>query len=72
MAIEINNGHLTSFRRAVYLKDDVAAGTVITANDLITLRPNNGIDARDYYTLIGKKAAVNIKALEKLSADMFE
>ena len=66
LPIEIDNGHDVSFRRAVYPVKDLPAGTVINEKDLICLRPNVGIDAREYDKLIGKKTKIDLKAHQKL------
>ncbi|MBP7556169.1 MAG: N-acetylneuraminate synthase family protein [Chitinophagaceae bacterium] len=69
--IETSNGHELSFRRAVYPIRDITAGTIIAEQDLITLRPNHGIDARDFDKVIGKRINVSVKAHQKLEWDMF-
>jgi sialic acid synthase SpsE len=53
---------IREFRRAVYPKVDMAAGEILTEDKLITLRPRKGIDARDYYSLLGKEVKQEIKA----------
>ena len=60
------------FRRACYLKHNCKKGDLITASNLITLRPCEGIDARDYKKLIGKRLTVNKNAFHRLSWDEFE
>ncbi len=60
------------FRRSCFFKQDVSVGDIVTENNLTTLRPNEGIDAREYFNLIGKKLKVDKKAFEKLSWDDFE
>jgi N,N'-diacetyllegionaminate synthase len=70
--IEIDNGHELSFRRAVYPLKDIKVGELLSEENLTVLRPNHGIDARDYDKLIGKKALVNLSAHQKLSFEMFE
>lgn len=70
---EIEAGHIESFRRAVYPVRDLAAGTVLTAGDLVTLRPNRGIDARDYDRIIGRVLGRDIEVYQKLDwADLIE
>lgn len=69
---EIENNHPTTFRRAVYLKSDIKKGTRITESDLVILRPNHGIDAREFTHLIEKVCLKNLKAFEKLSWNDFE
>ena len=64
--LEIEGNHVTTFRRAVYPSRDIKKGTVITEDDLVCLRPNHGIDARDYYKLIGKTCKVDLQLHQKL------
>ncbi|MCA9496377.1 MAG: N-acetylneuraminate synthase family protein [Nanoarchaeota archaeon] len=67
-----NEQRIWEFRRAVYFKGDVKAGTVASEENLITLRPNEGIDARRYYDVLGKTLKVDKKAHEKLSWEDFD
>ncbi|MFC2062225.1 N-acetylneuraminate synthase family protein [Elusimicrobiota bacterium] len=69
---EIESGHLDSFRRAVYPAKDIAKGTVISEEHLTTLRPNRGIDARNYFDLVGKKIKIDLKKYQQLEKDYFE
>ena len=52
----------------VYFNKDMPKGTIIKETDLVALRPNKGIDARQFYKLIGKKTKVLIKALEPIDS----
>lgn len=70
--IELDNGHELSFRRAVYPAKDIKAGTIIEANMLTVLRPNHGIDARDFDKLIGKKLTQDVRPHQKLEWHFFE
>ena len=63
---EIKSKHIYSFRRGVFLNKNISKGQVIEEKDLISLRPNVGVDARLYSKVIGKKAKRNILKLEKL------
>jgi len=67
--IEIDNGHVQSFRRSVYPAIDLKAGDVLTAQNLVVLRPCSGIDARDFNDLLGKKLKVSVAKHQKLSWD---
>jgi N,N'-diacetyllegionaminate synthase len=58
---------IKEFRRAVYLIKDLPAGTILSEEHLIALRPNIGIDARSYFDLLGKKLLVEKKAYQALS-----
>lgn len=64
--IEIENGHLTSFRRAIYPLRDIDVGETLTEDNMGVLRPNSGIDARDYETVMGKRTNKSLKKHEKL------
>lgn len=63
---------IKEFRRAVYLKQDTEKGTIISEEMLTTLRPNVGIDARKYFSIIGKTLRVDKKGTEALSESDFE
>jgi N-acetylneuraminate synthase/N,N'-diacetyllegionaminate synthase len=69
--IELENEHHISFRRAVYPKIDLKKGTTLTEENLTTLRPMHGIDAKAYYSVIGKTLVRDVKAHEKLNWDYF-
>ena len=69
---ELENKHLITFRRAIYPNRDIQMGEKISKDDLIALRPNNGIDAVNEDKIIGKKAKINIKKLNQLTFDMFD
>lgn len=69
LSIEINNGHDISFRRAVYPSRDIKAGETFTTENLTVLRPNHGIDAREYESLLGKKASTDLLRHQKLEKD---
>jgi N-acetylneuraminate synthase/N,N'-diacetyllegionaminate synthase len=71
-AVELANKHEVSFRRAVYPARDIAAGELLTTNNLTVLRPNHGIDAREFDNVLGKKSKVSLKKHQKLDWDMFE
>jgi N,N'-diacetyllegionaminate synthase len=67
--IEIENGHVESFRRACYPKCAIAQGEVFTEENLTVLRPAHGIDARDYEKILGKTAKRDLRLHEKLNWD---
>jgi len=70
--LPVEGDHVSSFRRAVYPLKDIPAGKVIEESDLTTLRPNHGIDARNFDDLIGKTAVSELKAHQKLNWDYFK
>ncbi|MDP5097492.1 MAG: N-acetylneuraminate synthase family protein [Flavobacterium sp.] len=70
--IEIVNGHVESFRRAVYPSKNIKAGEVLTENNLTVLRPNHGIDARDFDKLIGKVLKKDVLKHQKLDWNLIE
>jgi len=63
---EIESGHNRSFRRAVYVNKNLKIGHVIKLSDLVFLRPNCGVDARDFEKIIGKKTISKIIPYKKL------
>ena len=70
---EIENAErITEFRRACYLNRNIKKGEVIVAEDIITLRPNVGISALEYFDLIGSTANLDIEALQKLEWSFFD
>ena len=69
---EKESDHVLTFRRATYLNRDIKEGEIILEADLVVLRPNKGIDARDYYSVIGKKSNRDIKAFEHLKWSYFD
>ena len=64
---EKKSGHITSFRRGVYSNKILNYGDTIKMKDLVFLRPNHGVDARNYKKIIGKRVTKKTKAFEKLS-----
>lgn len=71
-SIELATDHLVSFRRGVYPARDLEAGTVLERADLTSLRPNVGIDGREYFEVLGRRLKVDKKALERLDWDDLE
>jgi len=69
---ELEASHLNTFRRAVYLSQNLSAGEVISKDQLTVLRPNVGIDAREFDQVIGKKLVVDKQAFAKLDWSDFE
>jgi len=63
---EIEANHITSFHRAIYPSQDIEAGTIINENNICVLRPNTGIDAKDWEKLIGKRLKTSKLRFEKL------
>lgn len=63
---ERNSGNIRSFRRAVYLNKDLRKGSIIKFKDLDFLRPNIGLDARNFKKILGKKLKENIKKNQKI------
>ncbi|MEM6724138.1 MAG: N-acetylneuraminate synthase family protein [Bacteroidota bacterium] len=71
-ALPVEGEHPVTFRRAVYPLVDIPAGTKLEEQHLTTLRPNHGIDARQFDRLIGKVTKVDLTAHQKLDWSMFE
>jgi N,N'-diacetyllegionaminate synthase len=70
--LAIEGDHPISFRRAVYPAMDLPKGTVIIEKHLTTLRPNHGIDARNFDSLIGTTTTRDLRSNEKLTTNDFK
>lgn len=71
LSTEINNGHVKSFRRAIYLNKDMNKGEVVNEDDLVFLRPMEGISSVYYEKVIGKTLLEDIKKYQKLDFKFF-
>lgn len=60
------------FRRSVYFVRDVAAGAVVTADDIRRIRPGMGLAPKHFDTLIGKRLKVGITRGTATSWDLFD
>lgn len=72
LKIEIENDHIVSFRRGVYPSRDISANEILSDKNLTILRPAKGIDARDYYEVIGMKVKKDFKYHECLDWENLE
>jgi N,N'-diacetyllegionaminate synthase len=67
LTIEVDNEHVRTFRRAVYPSRDIGEGETLDERNLCVLRPNHGIDAREFYGLIGRRARRPLRRHEPLA-----
>ena len=65
--IEIDTNHLVSFRRSIYVKSDKKIGDLLNLADMKFLRPNIGLDPRDYLHYAGRAFDANVRAYSELS-----
>lgn len=54
LPIKIMDDHLLFFRRTIYTARDIEAGEVVNTDNICILRPNQGIDARDFDRVVGR------------------
>lgn len=66
--VEAEREIMTVARRSLFAARDIPAGAVVTAEDLISLRPGNGISPARQGDVVGRKAARAIPAGTKLAA----
>lgn len=59
-------------RRSLFAVKDIAAGEVITENNIRSIRPADGLHTRHFYDLLGKKAKVAISRGTPLKMEYFE
>ena len=69
--IEMEHGHEISFRRAVYPSRDIKAGEILNDDNLTVLRPNHGIDARDFDKVVGRVPLIDLSEHQKLNWEFF-
>ena len=61
--VERANGHLESFRRALYPVADLPRGHRLSPEDLVALRPSHGIEAREIDRVVGRRVVNGLSAL---------
>ena len=54
------------FRRSIFAVKNIVKGELFSRKNIGTFRPRIGIDAKDYFRVIGKKSNKNIKALSPI------
>ena len=59
-------------RKSIYLNKDLPSGHLITEEDLIALRPGNGISPMEWNNVINRKLITNKNKFEKLLLSDFE
>jgi len=69
--LEVEGEHPVTFRRACYFNKDMKVGEQVTQENLTTLRPNHGIDAREYDQLLGKTLKKDVAKGTQLDWEMF-
>ena len=63
---EIISGHVKSFRRSLFVKEDLEQGHIIREEDLVALRPVIGIGAENYKKIIGHKLKKDLMMLDAI------
>lgn len=66
-AIELESGHVKTFRRGAYFNKDLPKGHLISIDDLCFLRPCEGISAHEFQGLIGKTLNRDVARLAPLT-----
>ena len=61
----------TTARRSLFAARDIAEGSVLSADDIVVLRPGTGIEVRDLDKVVGRTARRAIGRHEPLAWDMF-
>lgn len=67
--IEVESGHITTFRRGAYLPYPIDRGHLIDEKDLLLLRPNYGLDPRDITRAANIPCAQSASAYERIILD---
>jgi sialic acid synthase SpsE len=66
---EVEQDHVRTFRRSVYAARDLAAGELLTEDDLTVLRPADGIPATRFYDILGRRTTRAIARFHVLRDD---
>lgn len=69
---EIDSGHVQTFRRGLYARRDLQRGSVVTEDDIVALRPLNGLSARHFYEVVGKKLDRDVNTLQPFLWEYFD
>mgnify|MGYP001460207951 CR=1 FL=1 len=59
-------------RKSLYYNKSLLSGYHISAKDIISLRPGDGISPMEWNKIIGKRLKINVKKLKKISFEDFE
>jgi hypothetical protein len=54
-------------RKSIHIKNNIKAGQILNFNDLIMKRPGDGISPMEVYTIVGKKALLDLNKDAKLN-----
>jgi N-acetylneuraminate synthase len=60
------------FRRSLFVVEDVAAGDPLTADNVRSIRPADGLHTREYQRVLGRRAARSIKRGTPLTWELLE
>ena len=66
LEVELETGQLRSSRRALYPARDLLTDHRLGAEDMVALRPNDGIDAHEIDRIVGRRLARDLSALEPI------
>jgi N,N'-diacetyllegionaminate synthase len=64
---ESEKKNMTVARKSIHIKDGLSKGAVIKPEDLIMIRPGDGISPFDMDKIVGRKAGGDLEAYHKLS-----
>jgi len=64
--------NIVSARKSIMALRSIKKGHLISKDDLIVLRPGNGISPMDWYKIIGRRATNDFSAGDKLMFDQFK
>ncbi|MNT83264.1 N,N'-diacetyllegionaminic acid synthase [compost metagenome] len=53
-------------RKSIHLNNDLPKGHIITDNDIIALRPGDGISPMEWNNVVGRKLTVDKNKFDKL------
>ena len=69
---EIKLNHHSSFRRSIYANKEIKKGEVLSAKNILTLRPKGNNCATDYFNILGKRVTKKFEKLEEIDLKYLE
>jgi N-acetylneuraminate synthase/N,N'-diacetyllegionaminate synthase len=69
---ESEEKNISIARKSIYINKDLFKGDIITDNDIVSLRPGDGISPMEWENIIGKRLIINKNKFDKLLTSDFK
>lgn len=68
----VKYNHKSDLRRSIWAAKDIIKGETFTKDNIKILRPSGGLEPKEYETILGQKAKVNIKFATSMNYGLVE